>query len=113
LVDVGLGEALGMLSALQWVRDLQLVNMDFETDSKNVVDNIYDSKQGIYDFHAIINECRYLLSSDSITSDVKFIRRQTNEVAHSLARDAPYHVSFRTFILISSYISTIIMNEIH
>lgn len=113
LVDVDLGEVLGMLSALQWVHDLQLVNMDFETDSKTIVDSIYDNKQGISDFHAIINECRYLLSSDLVTSDVRFIWRQVNEVAHILARDAPYHASFHTYIRIPSCISTIIMNEMH
>jgi len=47
LLDVDLGEALGLLSALRWVRDLQLDIMDFETDSKNVVYSLYVSKSGI------------------------------------------------------------------
>jgi len=40
LLDVDLGEALKLLSALRWVRDLQLGFADFETDSKTVVDNL-------------------------------------------------------------------------
>jgi ribonuclease HI len=108
-----MGEALGMLFALQWVRDLQLLNMDFETDSKTVVDSIYGNKQWVSDFNAIINECRDLLSSDLATSDVRFIRRQVNEVAHSLAWEAQRYASFRFFIRISSCIETIIMNEMH
>ena len=36
LVDVG--EALGLFSALQWLRDMQFDNVDFETDSKLTVD---------------------------------------------------------------------------
>jgi ribonuclease HI len=113
MVEVDMGEALGLLSALQWVRDLQLLNMDFETDSKTVVDSIYGNKQGVSDFNAIINECRDLLSSDLATSDVRFIRRQANEVAHSLARVAPCHASFCIFIRIPSLISTLFLNEMH
>jgi len=32
VIDVHMGEALDLLSASQWVKDLQLVNMDFEMD---------------------------------------------------------------------------------
>jgi len=35
ITDVDTGEALGLLKALEWVRDLQLWNMDFEVDSIN------------------------------------------------------------------------------
>jgi len=41
LLDVGLREALRLLSALQWIHDLQLANVDFEMKSKVVVDRIY------------------------------------------------------------------------
>jgi ribonuclease HI len=37
VTDVDIGEALGLLSALNWVHDLRLENVDFELDSKNVV----------------------------------------------------------------------------
>ncbi|AET00386.1 hypothetical protein MTR_5g091440 [Medicago truncatula] len=36
LLDVDLGKALGLLSAMYWVRDLQLGIMDFELDSNTV-----------------------------------------------------------------------------
>jgi len=108
-----MGEVLGLLSALQWVRDLQLLNMDFETDSKTVVDSIYRNKQGVSDFNAIINECKDLLSSDLATFDVRFIRRQANEAAHSLAWEAPRYASLCIFIRIPSCIETIIMNQMH
>jgi len=44
LPDVDLGDALGLLSAMYWVRDLQLGIVNFELDSKTVVDNLYGSK---------------------------------------------------------------------
>jgi len=37
LLDVDIGEALGLLSVLQWVWDLHLFNRDFEMVSKTVV----------------------------------------------------------------------------
>ncbi|PNX54968.1 cytochrome p450, partial [Trifolium pratense] len=40
-IDVELGEALGLLSALQWVNNLHLHNMNFEMDSKRAVDCLY------------------------------------------------------------------------
>lgn len=40
LLDVDKGEALGLLSTLQWVKDLHLFNRDFEMVSKIVADSI-------------------------------------------------------------------------
>jgi hypothetical protein len=59
----------------------------------------------------VIQDCRRLLASDLVTSDVRFIRRQANEVAHRFARVASRHASFHIHIRIPSCISTIIMNE--
>jgi ribonuclease HI len=87
VLDVDMGEALGMFSALQRACDLQMVNMDFETDSKTIVDNMYGNTQDVYDYSAIINDCRRLLVSDLVNSDVKFIKRQDNKVTHNLARE--------------------------
>jgi len=99
LIDIHIGEALGLLKAMEWVRDLQLVNMDFEVDSKTVVDNIYGERVGVSEFSVIIRNCIHLLGSDLANSDVKFIMRQANKVAHNLAKTAPLKASFR-FILI-------------
>jgi len=111
VLDVDLGEALGLLSAMYWVRDLQLGIVDFELDSKTVVDSLYDNKSGVSNFSAIINDCRRLLAFDLVTFDVRFILRQTNEVAHNFARVALRHASFHIHIRIPSSTSTIIMNE--
>jgi len=102
-----------MLSTLQWARDLQLVNMNFEMDSITVVDNIYGKMQSVSDYSAIINDCRRLITCDLPNFDVKFIRTQANKVALNLARDAPYYASLHIFIKIPSGISDLIMNELH
>jgi ribonuclease HI len=113
LLEVDTGEALGLLTALRWVKDLQLWNMDFEVDSKTVVDSIYGKQMGVSDFNAIINDCCHLLCTDLMNSDVKFIRRQANEAAHSLAREAPSEASFHIFYNIPTCIETILINEMH
>jgi len=83
IVDVDLGEAMGLLTAMQWVKDLHLLNMDFELDSKTVVDSVYGGRNGVSNYMAIINDCRHMLATDIANSDLKFIRRQANGVAHS------------------------------
>ena len=85
--------------------------MDFELDSKIVVDNLYGGKSDVSNYSAVINACRRLIASDLVTSDVRFIRRQTKEVAHSFATVAPCHASFHIYIKILSCISTIILSE--
>jgi len=60
-LDVDLGEALGLLSTLCWMHDLQLGIVDFELDSKNVVDSLYSSKSGVSNYSAMINYCRSML----------------------------------------------------
>jgi len=51
---VDLREALGLLSALHWVHDLRLGIVDFEFDSKIVVDSIYGGKSGISNYSTMI-----------------------------------------------------------
>lgn len=108
-----LGEALGLLSALRWVCGLQLGIVDFDINSKIVVDSLYGSKCGVSNYSEVINDCRHMLASNLITSYVRFIRRQTNEVSYSLARATPCQASFCIHIRIPSCISTIIINEMH
>jgi len=96
---VDLGEALSLLSTMYWVRDLQLGIVDFELDSKTVVDSLYGGKSDVSNYSAMINDCRRLLASDLANSDVRFIGRQTNEVAHNFARVVSRHASFHIHII--------------
>ena len=87
-----------------------MVHMDFETDTKIVADSIYE-KDGVSDFMAIINDCRHLLGTDLVNSNVSFIRWQANGAAHSLAKEALYNASLHVHLNTPHCISTLINNE--
>ena len=108
LLDVDFQEVLGLLSTLKWIRDLQLGLVDFEIE---LVDSLYGSKNGVFNWSALINDCSCLVASYLATSDVRFIRRQANKFVHSLARTASCHAGFCIQIKIPSCISIIIIHE--
>jgi ribonuclease HI len=107
---VEVGEAMGLLSALRWVNELQLSSLDFEMDCKRVVDGLHSNRTNTSDLGAILSDCRLILAT-SLNSHVKFIRRQANEVAHILARVATSLASFHNFIDIPTCMYNIIINE--
>lgn len=85
------GEA-QLLQGLHWALDLQLTNVIFELDAKLVVDAIHANVPDFSEFGSIIPECRKLLFNHP-NFLVKFVRRQANVVAHSLARVATSYPS--------------------
>ncbi|XP_045795091.1 uncharacterized protein LOC123889684 [Trifolium pratense] len=93
LCDVKIGEALGLLSARNWVHDLNLGPVEFELDSKVVVDKFHSNKGDDTELGEIVSHCRRLFFSHYNNSSVEFIRRQANDVAHSLAKAATYVAS--------------------
>jgi hypothetical protein len=111
ILDVEIGEAMGLLSALKWVDELQLRGMDFKMDCKRVVDCLYSSRTYNSELGDILRDCRFILATSLVNSHVKFIRRQANEVAHRLAREATSLASFHIFINIPTCIYDIILNE--
>lgn len=58
ILEVGTWDVLELLHVMKWVTNLQLVDMDFEVDSKKVVDSIYGGKDSVSYFGAIINDRR-------------------------------------------------------
>jgi hypothetical protein len=85
---VKIGEAVGLLSAL----------VNFQLDSKVVVDNFHSNKIDDTDLGDIISHCRKLFSSCYNNSSVKFIRRQSNKVTHRLAKTALYIASSQIMV---------------
>ncbi|XP_058752178.1 uncharacterized protein LOC131625327 [Vicia villosa] len=55
--DVVIGEALGLLKAVNWVHDMGYDNMDFELDAKRVVDSVTNPRPNDSDLGAITGEC--------------------------------------------------------
>jgi hypothetical protein len=102
---------MSLSSALTWVNDLQLFDMNFEMDCKRLVNNLYSKNTYAFELGAIINDHRHLISINLANSHVKFIKRQANEITHSFARMAPQLLSFHILIDIFACIHTIFMNE--
>ncbi|GAU43413.1 hypothetical protein TSUD_398900, partial [Trifolium subterraneum] len=111
ILDVEIGEAMGLFSAVKWMDELWLSDVDFEMDCKRVVDCLHSSRTYNSDLGDILRDCRVILATNLVNSHVKFIRRQANEVAHRLAREATSLASFHIFIDIPTCIYDIIMNE--
>ncbi|MCH93742.1 replication protein A 70 kDa dna-binding subunit, partial [Trifolium medium] len=111
VVDIDIGEAMGLLLALKWVQDPQLSNVDFELDSKRVVDKLHGKKVDISELGDIVSNCKQIFNSYFTNSRVEFIKRQANEAAHALANVAPSLPSFHISIDIPACIQNIIMNE--
>jgi len=91
------GEALGLFHAIQWTSDMRMENIDFEGDSKVKKDAFSYRREYISEFRNIVSASRSLFTSKFSNSRVEFIRRQTNTVAHNLARDAILLASPVTF----------------
>jgi len=72
--------------------------MDFELDAKRVVGNFNFQKCDAMEFGNIINHCKSLCSNYYENSRVKFVRKQENEVAYSLAKTALLSSSFQIWV---------------
>jgi len=110
IVSVDVGEALGLHSTLQWLSDMQLDSVDFETDSKLTVD-AFLTRNDLFEFGCIISSCRSLFHNLYSNSRVEFVRRQANTVAHALAREATSLASPAIYYDIPTCIETILINE--
>jgi len=106
--SVDVGEALGLHHSIRWIHELQLTNVDFEVDSKRVADYFNKGRGDVNEFSSIsIHFCRMYLTN----SHVEFIKRQANEVTHTLAKAATSNTSFHVFDDIPTYITNLIFNE--
>jgi len=98
------GEVVRLFHAIQWLSDMQMDNIDFEVDSKIRKE---ESEFG----HIIAASCSIFHSKFS-NSQVEFIRRQANAVAHTLIGEATLLASPSIYYAIASCIESLIINEI-
>jgi ribonuclease HI len=105
------GEAMALKEAMEEMIHRGLSHVIFESDSKVVVDAIASRQVGVSEFSIVISHIQSLLLTNSYF-EVKFVKRQANKVAHSLAR-AAYSMSSRCiFDSIPRCIATYLINEI-
>jgi ribonuclease HI len=94
ICSIDIGEALALHHAIRWIHELQLSNVDFEVDSKRVADYFNNGREDVTEFGSIMDSSVQFCNIYLTNSHVEFIRRQTNEVAHALARAATSSTSF-------------------
>nr|KYP31420.1 hypothetical protein KK1_048281 [Cajanus cajan] len=103
-------EAAAMLEAIQYLIHSPYDNVCVETDCKQVADHLNSPQVLHSEYGIIINQCRSLLRSHQ-NLQVRFIRRQANRVAHTLARVARSSASHHFFNFIPPCIASLIINE--
>ncbi|GAU22779.1 hypothetical protein TSUD_142180 [Trifolium subterraneum] len=89
------GEAWTLLLAMEEARHRGLNRVQFESDSKVLIEAIHMKRRGNSEFLSIVHDILSLMSS-FINFEVKFVRRQKNLVAHTLARAANSWASFHS-----------------
>ncbi|GAU34127.1 hypothetical protein TSUD_66060 [Trifolium subterraneum] len=104
------GEAWALLLAMEEARHRGLDRVQFESDSKVLVEAIHMKRRGNSEFLSIVCDILSLMSS-FLNFEVKFVRRQANSVAHTLARAANSWSSLHRFEIIPLCIEHLIVNE--
>ncbi|XP_075475870.1 uncharacterized protein LOC142514222 [Primulina tabacum] len=89
-------EALALLQAITWIKEMELANVIFELDAKNVVDAIKNPIDDDTKFGSIARQFKSLLNQGVLLS-VQFVYRQANAAAHALARAAHLYASPSTY----------------
>ncbi|GAU35379.1 hypothetical protein TSUD_57280 [Trifolium subterraneum] len=79
------GEAMTLLEAIREASFRGWSNIVFESDSKIVVDALQTNHTGVSELSSIFMSIKSLLHCNS-NFEIKFIKRQANMVAHTLAR---------------------------
>ncbi|GAU47896.1 hypothetical protein TSUD_25110 [Trifolium subterraneum] len=105
------GEACALLLAMEEARHRGLDRVQFESDSKVLIEAIHMKRRGNSEFLSIVHDILSLMSS-FVNFEVKFVRRQANLVAHTLARAANSWASFHRFENIPFCIEHLVFNEI-
>jgi ribonuclease HI len=75
ILNIDIGEAIGLLKALNWIYELQLTNVDFELDSQIVVTRFHGKKEDVSELGDVINDCKRIYNSHFTNLRVEFIRR--------------------------------------
>jgi hypothetical protein len=90
---------------------MSLDHIDFVLDSKTVTDMFHHHRPDITEFGQLMSATRRLFTSSFTNSRVEFKRRQANEVAHVLARVAPFSTSPTIYIDVPHCIEQFIAND--
>jgi ribonuclease HI len=104
------GEAMALIEAMEEVVHRGYSYVIFESDSQLVVDAISSRQVGLSEFSILISRIQSLLRMNNYF-EVKYVKRQANKVAHSLARAAFSMSRRRIFDSAPRCIDTYLINE--
>ncbi|GAU43015.1 hypothetical protein TSUD_28340 [Trifolium subterraneum] len=104
------GEAWTLLLAMEETRYRGFDRVQFESDSKVLVEAIHMKRRGNSEFLSIVHDIISFMSS-FLNFEVKFVRRQANSVAHTLARAANSWSIFHRFENIPLCIEHLVIKE--
>jgi ribonuclease HI len=104
------GESIVLLEALKVMTQRGYSHVIFETDSKNVMDAIHHFRGRCSEFSAFVNNINNTLSCNQ-NFTIKFVKRQTNMVAHTLVRAAISWSHRCTFETLPICITLLLNNE--
>ena len=105
-------EALGLFEAINMAINCHMSSVIFESDCRLLVDTINSNSIPNNEFGDIISRCKDLLSSRN-NFIVSYIRRQTNMVAHNIARASLSHPSLHIFHEVPPTLYLILFNEMN
>jgi len=105
-------KSLGLLDAIKVAISHEMRDVMFETDSKILSDVIASTTTPINEFGDLVTHCRSLLLNkpDFVVS---YVRKQTNRVAHSIARASLSHTSPHIFYHVTPTLYPLIFNEMN
>lgn len=105
------GEAMALLEVIQFAEQNGWEKVVFESDSATVVNALSSHRRSDFEFQAIISciVAKLVLHSNF---KLKFIRRQANMVARTLARAAYSSASRRVFEFYPPCIEQYVINDI-
>ncbi|XP_075499854.1 uncharacterized protein LOC142538418 [Primulina tabacum] len=103
-------EAIAILEALSWIKDMGYDKVIVETDSKISADAIHSDARDLTEFGLTITPCRAIIRNQT-SFKVDHVRRQANRAAHTLVKTALQQACFGISVVMPISISTIIMND--
>jgi len=106
------GEAWALHHAIQVAIDKDWHRVIFELDSNTLVDCISSPTCGRSEFHTLVSLIKSILVLHP-DFEVKFVRRQANMAAHTLARTACSWAYHRVFGICPPCIDTILSNDMN
>ena len=103
-------EALALCEALLWALYLKLVDVEFETYSLLVGNNLSSHSLDYFEYGFLISDCVCLRGNSNYS--IRFVKRQTNKCTHILARYDCFNANLYESFVIPSWLEEMILSDL-